>query len=72
MNMVRITDDLIVDHFAWHPSGDDQYSDASNYPYTFLKGYRDAEAGKDEPEPHYSIAEGNAYQLGRFEYNDRR
>jgi hypothetical protein len=72
MSVATITDDLIVEHFARHPSGDDQFSDAINYPYTFLKGYRDAEAGIEINEPHWSMAEGNAYRLGRFEYNDRR
>lgn len=66
--MGRITDDLIVEHLALHPLGDDQFSDAANYRSAFLKGYRDAEAGKDEPEPRYSIAEENAYRLGRFEF----
>jgi hypothetical protein len=67
---ITITDELIIEHLALHPSGDDPYSDAANYRYTFLKGYRDAEAGKDEPESHYSMAEGNAYRLGQFEFED--
>lgn len=68
--LIEITDDLIVEHLARHPSGDDFYSDGANYPHTFLKGYRDAEKGIEQMEDHYSIAEANAYRLGQFEFNN--
>lgn len=71
MIMVEITDDMITEHFARHPSGDDTYSDASAYPYTFLQGFRDAEAGRDTPDNSWSMAEANAYRLGRFEFKSR-
>jgi hypothetical protein len=68
---IEVTDDLIVEHLAHHPSGDDSFSDAATHPYEFLKGYRDAEAGKPETmEDHWSIAVANAYRLGRFEWEN--
>jgi hypothetical protein len=62
-------DNLIVEYTSRHPKGDDPYSDAANYPYTFLKGYRDAEEGiPKQRNSNWSIAEANAYALGRYEY----
>jgi len=67
---VEITDDLIVDHVVNNPLGYDSCHDARNYPYTFLKGYRDAESGKMERDKEWSMAEANAYDLGRYEWEN--
>lgn len=67
---VEVTDDLIINHLVLNPAGHDDYGDARNYPHTFLKGYRDAESGIEDRSgsSHWSMAEGNAYELGRYEY----
>jgi hypothetical protein len=61
-------DSFIVEYLARHPHGDDQFSDAAQYPYEFLKGYRDVEESRPETtEPTWSMAQGSAYRLGRYE-----
>lgn len=56
-----LSDAYIVEYLVNHLNGDDPWGDASNYPYTFLEGFR------GEPFTGFSISEKAAYDSGVYE-----